>query len=87
MHPSLARSCAGREKDTGGHGHAEYDAVKDKHTTMQTALASAEDLVQTLLTGLASTSAQSASGGGYIGQIVDARAQLAQAAAEERAQV
>ena len=62
---------------------AEYDAVKDKHTTTQTALASAEDLLQTLLTGLASTSAQSAGGRGYMGQIADARAWLAQAATEE----
>jgi structural maintenance of chromosome 2 len=62
---------------------AEYNAVKDNHTTTQTALASAEDLLQTLLTGLAGTSAQSAGGGGYMGQIADARARLAQAAAEE----
>ena len=62
---------------------AEYDAVKDKHTTTQMALASAEDLLQTLLTGLASTSAQSAGGRGYMGQIADACARLAQAAAEE----
>ena len=61
----------------------EYNAVKDKHTTTQTALASAEDLLQTLLTGLAGTSAQSAGGGGYMGQLADARARLAQAAAEE----
>jgi hypothetical protein len=29
-----------------------YDAVKENHTTMQMALASAKDLLQTLLTGL-----------------------------------
>ena len=63
---------------------AEYNAVKEKHTTTQTALASAEDLLQTLLTGLAGNSAQSSGGGGgYMGQIADARARLAQAAAEE----
>ena len=62
---------------------AEYDAVKEKHTAMQTTLSSAEDLLQTLLTGLAGTSAQSAGGGGYMGQIADARARLAHAAAEE----
>jgi structural maintenance of chromosome 2 len=61
----------------------EYDAVKAKHTTTQTALASAEDLLQMLLTGLAGTSAQSAGGRGYMGQIADARAWLAQAATEE----
>jgi structural maintenance of chromosome 2 len=63
---------------------AEYNAVKEKHTTTQNSLASSEDLLQTLLTGLAGTSAQSTSGGGgYMGQIADARARLAQAAAEE----
>ncbi|KAI0289102.1 condensin complex subunit SMC2 [Russula brevipes] len=62
---------------------AEYNAVKEKHTATQTALTSAEDLLQTLLTGLAGTSAQSIGGGGYMGQIADARARLAQAAAEE----
>ncbi|KAH9957609.1 hypothetical protein BC827DRAFT_1385511, partial [Russula dissimulans] len=62
---------------------AEYNAVKEKQTATQTALASAQDLLQTLLTGLAGTSAQSAGGGGYMGQIADARARLAQGAAEE----
>ncbi|KAI9439026.1 condensin complex subunit SMC2 [Lactarius indigo] len=63
---------------------AEYNAVKEKHTATQTSLASAEDLLQTLLTGLAGNSAQSSGGGGgYMGQIADARARLAQAAAEE----
>jgi len=58
--------------------------VKEKHTATQTALASAEDLLQTLLTGLAGNSAQSSGGGGgYMGQIADARTRLAQAAAEE----
>ncbi|KAH9979381.1 condensin complex subunit SMC2 [Lactifluus volemus] len=65
---------------------AEYNTVKEKHTATQTALSSAEDLLQTLLTGLAGTSAQSAGsggGGGYMGQIADARARLAQAAARK----
>lgn len=61
----------------------EYNAVKEKHTATQTALASAEDLLQTLLTGLGGNSAQTSGGGGYMGQIADARARLAQAAAEE----
>ncbi|KAI0264934.1 condensin complex subunit SMC2 [Gloeopeniophorella convolvens] len=61
---------------------AQFNGVKEKHTTTQTALTSAEDLLQTLLTGLAGTSAQTG-GGGYMGQLADARARLAQAAAEE----
>jgi structural maintenance of chromosome 2 len=72
------------KKDQVGAVTAEYNAVKEKHTATQTALASAEDLLQTLLTGLAGTSTQSVGGGGgYMGQIADARARLAQAAAEE----
>jgi structural maintenance of chromosome 2 len=43
---------------------AKYNVVKEKHTATQTAVASAEDLLQTLLTGLAGSSAQSAGGGG-----------------------
>ena len=62
---------------------AEYNVVKEKHTATQNLLASSEDLLQTLLTGLAGSSAQSTGGGGYMGQIADARARLAQAAAEE----
>ena len=50
---------------------------------MQTALATTEDLVKTILTGLAGSSASSSGGGGYMGHIADARARLAQAAAEE----
>ena len=49
----------------------------------QTALSTTEDLLQTLLTGLACSSAQSSRSGGYMGQIADSRARLAQAAAEE----
>ena len=56
---------------------AEYDTVKDKHTMMQMALASAKDLLQMLLTGLAGTSAQSAGSGDYMGQIADAHVWLA----------
>jgi structural maintenance of chromosome 2 len=76
MRPLSARSYAGGGKTQVDAVNAEYDAVKDKHTTTQTALASAEDLLQTLLT-------RSASGEGYMGQIADAHVRLAQAAAEE----
>ena len=62
---------------------AEYNVVKERHTATQTALATAEEPVQTLLTGLTGSSAQSSGGGGCMGQIADARARLAQAAAEE----
>ena len=46
-------------------------------------LATAEDLLLTLLTGLASSAAQSSVGGGYMGQIAGVRARLAQPAAKE----
>jgi structural maintenance of chromosome 2 len=61
---------------------AEYNTINNKHTAMQMVLASTKD-PQTLLTSLAGMSAQSASSGGYMGQITDARTQLAQAATEE----
>ena len=60
-----------------------YDAVKEKHIASQTALATAEDLLQTLLRNLTGFSAQSSDGGGYMGPIADARPRLAEAAAEE----
>jgi len=54
---------------------AEYNAVKEGHTTTQTALATAgRSLLQILLTGLAGSSVQSPGGGGYMGRIADARA-------------
>jgi structural maintenance of chromosome 2 len=61
---------------------AEYNAINNKHTATQMVLASAKD-PQTLLTSLTGTSVQSASSGGYMGQIMDAHARLAQVAAEE----
>ena len=60
-----------------------HGAVKEKHATLQAALNNAEELLQTLLTGLSSKSAGQ-SGGGYMGQLADARARLAQATAEEQ---
>ena len=62
----------------------QYNAVKEKHTAMQTSFASSEGLLQTLLTGLTGSSTQSAGrGGGFMGQLADARARLAHASAEE----
>ncbi|KAH7922255.1 condensin complex subunit SMC2 [Leucogyrophana mollusca] len=71
------------EKQTQVQGLDEsYQAVKDKHNATQAALANSEELLQTLLTGL-SSSGQGNSGGGYMGQLADAKARLAQGAAEE----
>ena len=62
-----------------------YTAIKDQHTTTQSTLSNAEELLQTLLTGLSSskTTGGTTSGGGYMGQLADAKARLAQASAEE----
>jgi structural maintenance of chromosome 2 len=64
---------------------ASYNKIKEKHTTLENALSNAEELLQSLLTGLSSSggSGKSAGGGGYMGQIADARARAAQSAAEE----
>ncbi|KAF8966105.1 condensin complex subunit SMC2 [Flammula alnicola] len=59
-----------------------FNKVKEKHTTLETKLASDEELLQTLLTGLSSTNAKN-KGGGYMGQLAEARARIAQASAEE----
>ncbi|KAM6495528.1 condensin complex subunit SMC2 [Amanita muscaria] len=60
-----------------------YNKIKEKHTSLENALSNGEELLQSLLTGLSSGSGNSAGGGGYMGQIADARARAAQAAAEE----
>jgi hypothetical protein len=54
---NLARSFTNRENVQVVAIAAQYDAFKEKHTAAQTTLGSAEDLLQTLLTGLAGTSA------------------------------
>ena len=41
------------------------------------------DLLQSLLTGLSSNSINSSGGGGYLGQLADAKARIAQGTAEE----
>ncbi|KAI6127030.1 condensin complex subunit SMC2 [Pisolithus sp. B1] len=58
-----------------------YQEVKRKHDTTATALSNSEELLQTLLTGLSSNTNNS--GGGYMGQLADAKARQAQGAAEE----
>ncbi|OCH89946.1 condensin complex subunit SMC2 [Obba rivulosa] len=60
----------------------EHDALKEKHTALQTTLTNAEELLQTLLTGL-SSSTSGQTGGGYMGQLAEAKARLAQASTEE----
>ena len=62
---------------------AEYNAVKEKHTSLQTAQNSAEELLQTLLTGLSSNKGDGNTGGGYMGQIADAEKRMTEAKAEE----
>jgi structural maintenance of chromosome 2 len=59
-----------------------HEIIKDKHTSFQATLNNAEELLQTLLTGLSSKNAGQ-SGGGYMGQLADARARLTQATTEE----
>ena len=57
-----------------------YEVVKKEHTTTQDGLNSKEELLQTLLTGLSSNNTN---GGGYMGQLAEAKTQLAHAEAEE----
>ncbi|KAH7101636.1 condensin complex subunit SMC2 [Auriculariales sp. MPI-PUGE-AT-0066] len=59
-----------------------HDKVKKDHGDAQTALINAEELLQTLLTGLSTASANT-SGGGYLGQLAEARQRSAQAKTDE----
>ncbi|KAI0075030.1 hypothetical protein K474DRAFT_1461296 [Panus rudis PR-1116 ss-1] len=59
-----------------------HNAVKEKHAELQSALSTSEELLQTLLTGLSSRK-DGNTGGGYMGQLADAKSRLAQAATEE----
>lgn len=56
--------------------------VKNEHDGLQQTLTKSEELLQTLLTGV-TTSSSGNTGGGYLGQISDARARLSQATTEE----
>ena len=60
-----------------------YTKIKEKHTALEAKLSSDEELLQTLLTGLSSKGAKN-QGGGYMGALADARARIAQGAAEEQ---
>lgn len=57
-----------------------HNTVKTKHAELSAALSNSEELLQTLLTGLSGSSTRT--GGGYMGQLADARAKVAQAATE-----
>lgn len=59
-----------------------YQSVKTSQDATQATLTNSEELLQTLLTGV-STSNTGNTGGGYLGQIAEAKARLAQGAAEE----
>lgn len=60
-----------------------YKVVKAEHEESQATLNTAEELLQTLLTGLSSTGTGNSGGGGYMGQLADAKARLAHSATEE----
>ncbi|KAJ7499399.1 condensin complex subunit SMC2 [Mycena latifolia] len=64
--------------------NASHKTVKDKHTGLTDKLATAEELLQSLLTGLNNKDNKTTGGGGYMGQLAAARQQAAQAAAEEK---
>ncbi|KAJ6577315.1 condensin complex subunit SMC2 [Mycena capillaripes] len=65
--------------------NASHKTVKDKHTGLADKLATAEELLQSLLTGLSNNKDnKTTGGGGYMAQLATARQQAAQAAAEEK---
>ncbi|KAJ6544185.1 condensin complex subunit SMC2 [Mycena capillaripes] len=65
--------------------NASHKEVKDKHTGLNDKLVTAEELLQSLLTGLSNNKDnKTTGGGGYMGQLATARQQATQAAAEEK---
>ncbi|KAF5390114.1 hypothetical protein D9757_003825 [Collybiopsis confluens] len=74
------------KQEVAGRLEASYNIVKSQHTVAQEKLQSDEALLQSLLTGLSSSSSKNA--GGYMGQIAEAQQRISQAnAAEEQAKV
>lgn len=59
-----------------------HKSAKDKHTEMETDVLKSEELLQTLLTGVSSKKDNNA-GGGYMGQLAEAKARIAQGRTEE----
>jgi structural maintenance of chromosome 2 len=59
-----------------------FAKIKESHTTFESKLNADEELLQTLLTGLSSNTAKN-KGGGYMGQLADAKSKIAQGSAEE----
>ncbi|KAG6919710.1 hypothetical protein DXG01_002656 [Tephrocybe rancida] len=62
--------------------NASFKTVNEQYTASTSKLATAEELLQTLLTGLSSGTANT-SGGGYMGQLAAAKGRIAQGEAEE----
>ncbi|KAG6868858.1 hypothetical protein C0993_008987 [Termitomyces sp. T159_Od127] len=62
--------------------NASFEKVNDGYKASSNKLATAEELLQTLLTGLSSGKATT-SGGGYMGQLAAAKGRIAQGQAEE----
>lgn len=61
--------------------NGDYAKLKTTHDTFQQKLKSNQDLLQTLQTGLADSA--NTSGGGYLGQLADAKARIVQAETED----
>jgi structural maintenance of chromosome 2 len=56
---------------------------KDQYASLEADVTKSEELLQTLLTGVTSKQDKTNTGGGYMGQLAEAKAQLAQGKAEE----
>lgn len=70
------------QKSEVGDLQTSYASSKESHQGSQAKLAASEELLQTLVTGLSSTS-NASSAGGYLGQLAEAKARLAAASTEE----
>lgn len=60
-----------------------HKSNKEKHASLESDVQKSEELLQTLLTGVSSKQDKNNTGGGYMGQLAEAKARLAQGKAEE----
>lgn len=80
--PPQLRGDLDKKREEARRKEKKFNSVKSEHDELQQMLTKSEELLQTLLTGVTSSSSGN-TGGGYLGQIADARARLTQATTEE----
>lgn len=84
MHPSQMNNSLVQKREQVAQLNKKYATIKEGQSAAQAKLASSEELLQTLITGLATSgNNDNSSGGGYLGQIATAKKRAADAQTEE----